>query len=99
MTLGTLIAVALSFFLALLASWALLIPFFEGGEERAASPEGSRVDLTLKRDITLDALEDLEQDFRARKLSESDYREAKNELVAEAGEIFAKLDERKRSGH
>ena len=80
MTLGALIAIALSFFLALFASWALLLPFFE-----SESPEGARGgdrkrDLVLKRDFMLDALEDLEQDFRSQKITENDYQEAKQEL-------------------
>ena len=97
MALGSLIAVALSFFLALLASWSLLLPFFESPSTSSGQGAngGEKNSLILKRDLMLDALEDLEQDFRARKISESDYRDAERELVAEAGEIFAKLDERK----
>ena len=64
-SLGALIAVAMSFFLALLASWAILMPFFET-ESAETAPNGSAKDLLLKRDYMLDALEDLEQDFRAR---------------------------------
>ena len=89
MTIVSLIFLAVSFLLALAMSWALLVPFFEGVGERENANE--RDELLMQKETLLDALEDLEQDYRSSKLSNEDYGDSKNELLAQTGEVLAKL--------
>ncbi len=83
MTLVSLIALALSFFMAMVASWTLLLPFFDG-DNAEAKADNQTVDLKLKKESLLDALEDLEQDHTSGKVSSEDYQSSKAELTAEA---------------
>jgi len=91
MNLFSLIALALSFFLAMLASWALLLPFFEGEEVASAGGE-RRNDLLLKKETVLDALEDLNEDHQSGKISDTQFAESKRELTAQAAEILRDLE-------
>jgi len=84
------IFLAISFLLALAVSWAILIPFFESASPAPASDSAS--ELLIKKDVLLDALEDLEQDFHAAKLEERDYEDAKKELTSEAGAVLSQIE-------
>ena len=90
MTLVSLIALALSFFMAMFASWTLLLPFFDS-EEAVVQPDNQSVDLKLKKESLLDALEDLEQDHTSGKVSNEDYQSSKAELTAEAALVISSL--------
>lgn len=97
MDIASLIALALSFALALLCSWAILVPFFGAEQEPVDATDGrrredERRELLAREESVLDALEDVEQDFHSGKLSEQDYSEAKSELTEEAGTVFTRLD-------
>lgn len=90
MSILAIIFLAVSFLLALAVSWAILLPFFETETTVGhASPIG---ELLMKKEALLDALEDLEQDYHAAKLGETDYEDAKRELTSQAGEVFSKID-------
>ena len=90
MTLVSLIALALSFFMAMVASWTLLLPFFDG-DNAEAKADNQTVDLKLKKESLLDALEDLEQDHTSGKVSSEDYQSSKAELTAEAALVISSL--------
>lgn len=86
MTIQTLIAIALSFSIALVISWALVLPFFQSTAKRRGVAEKDQllIDALDRKERVIQALEDLEQDFLAKKLSDEDYRQSKSELVEEA---------------
>lgn len=94
MSIFSIIAMALSFAIALLCSWALLIPFFSSNEhpERETS-EDMRRELLAKEESILQALEDVEQDYSLGKLTETDYNASRAELTEDAGSVLTQLDE------
>ena len=94
MNLLSLIALAMSFLLAMIASWALLLPFFEAEESSSAVPSAdeTRADLLLKKESVLDALEDLQSDHRNEKITDAQFAESKSELTAQAAEILRQLE-------
>jgi hypothetical protein len=93
MMLEPLILLAVTFLFALVASWALLVPFFEpqkfatgvGGEEDELR------DLAERQEIALQALAELETDYLAGKLGQDDYQKSKAELVRDAAFYLEKL--------
>lgn len=94
-----LVAVALSFMVALTCSWAVLKPFFDEESrlaferENGAAAEMRRTEeLVLRKERLFDELEDLEADHLTARVAESDYRSARSELDAEAASVMTELD-------
>ena len=98
MTIFSVIALAVSFVLALFCSWAILLPFFSVEESPLTDTADRRQELRAKEDNVLRALEDVEQDFRVGKLAEADYHDEKVELTAQAGAVLTELDSLDRPG-
>ena len=96
MTLTVLIFAALSFFLALVCSWAILLPFFETADhaaENLPNPQAeSLAELRIRKETMLDALEDLENDYLTKRVDDEDYAEAKNELTIEASAVLSSME-------
>ena len=90
------IAIAFTFLLALIASWALVLPFFQKEEEVALDQSDQRAkesELLQRKEMALQRLEELEQDYLAEKLSDSDYQQSKLELTDEAARCLVELDQ------
>jgi hypothetical protein len=95
MELVNIIFLAMSFALALGASWVLLIPFFEEASTTRISGSDREMrfaDLVEKKEKALSALEDLEQDRISDLVADDVYEESKVELQREAASCIAQLD-------
>ena len=99
MTLPALIAIALSFAVAMFCSWALLVPFYEGEENQADSeslrsnPGAATIsELKIRKETMLGALEDLEADFVTKRIDADSYEESKEELSGQAAQILTSID-------
>ena len=74
-------------------------PLLVEGRERIPPEEGAEREQTfLEKEEIVDALKDIEMDFRMGKLSDSDYRSLKRDFERRAVEVFQRLEslERKR---
>ena len=86
--------------LALVASWALLLPFFQKqalGVRDTVEVERAR-EVSQKKEIALTALEDLEQDYLLHRVTEDGYQKTRAELMADAAVCVAELDGLKKAG-
>lgn len=100
MTVESLVVLAITFFLALISSWALVVPFFQTNDklQGMAEPEQLFQDVVERKERILQALEELEQEFLSEKLSEEDYQQTKTELTDEAVQCLKTLDRLKQTG-
>ena len=80
----------------LFAVYAIL-PFFDQNFRNKRLPGGSgeRENLILRKEEVLSALNDLEYDFRLKKIGEPDYLQIKGKLSLEAIELMKEADKRK----
>ncbi|MCB0323709.1 MAG: hypothetical protein KDD69_09060 [Bdellovibrionales bacterium] len=93
MSLLQLIFIAVTFLLALVASWGLLMPFFRSEEPLlAGDSEVQLLDLVQRRERLLQALEDLEHEHSLGKVSAEAYEQTKAELTRETAECLAAFD-------
>jgi hypothetical protein len=96
MSLSAVVLAALSFLLALICSWAILLPFFEAERESDAGDTAGRDDsltqLRLRKEAALDALEDLEGDYLSKRVEEAQYAESKAELTDETAELMNRIE-------
>ncbi len=91
----SLIAAAVSFFLALLAVWGLLAPFCrsdsaaaEGADERRERRDA----LLMRKESALSGLEELEEDHVTKRITDAEYQQGRESLTAEAGEYMESLE-------
>ena len=79
---------------ALFAVYAIL-PFFDKNFRNKHLPGGTgqREDLILRKEEVLTALNDLEYDFRMKKIGEPDYLQTKETLTREAIDLMKRADE------
>ena len=86
----------LAAFLLLAAFFALYIamPFFEDGYRRRKLEfsDSKKENLTHSKDEILEAIRDLEYDYKMQKMTEQDYLLLKESLTKEAVEIMKQLD-------
>ena len=74
---GQLISLSICLLIALLASWAILAPFFLDKLKTVSEvSEG-----LSQKEVLMQQLEDLEHDYRTEKLEEDHYRQMKQALV------------------
>ena len=95
MSIISIVMLALTFLASLVASWLLLIPFFEERESsRGYQFEGIAAagDLLQRRELLFEALEELEFDLRSSRIDQEAYQLAKAELSAEAAKQLEKID-------
>ena len=81
-----------SLFFALFASWFLLLPFFKTVQELGDGIQGELRELSLKKEMLMNALEDLENDKLSGILAEDQYQASKKELLAETAQCLSKID-------
>lgn len=76
----------LSVVIAFAAGMALVFPFFVAGVTfpRSAAGDDTKSDNSIRQDAYLQALEDLEMDFRSGKLPEAEYQASRQQLLEEA---------------
>ena len=97
MTPEMLVVPALSFLLALIMAWGLLLPYVEGSAESLSPNDGEerreeRVQaLLLRKETALTELEELEEDRVTKRISLADYEVSKGELTEIAGEVFTAI--------
>lgn len=95
----SLIPTAISFFLALLAAWSLLLPCFEQregavqGEGESGADREQRAALVLRKETALTELEELEEDHVTSRITEAEYLQSRAAITAEAGEYLRSLGE------
>jgi len=72
-----------------------LAPFFEKGFRNRKLKMGSshQENLVFRKEEMLNAMEDLEYDFKMKKMAEEDYRQLKEKMTAEALEIMKQIDQ------
>ena len=94
MEVGSLVLIAVTFFLALIISWALVVPFFQTPAELSGLAEGDQAlhDALERKERIFQSLEELEQEFMSEKLSPEAYERSKAELREEAIRCLALLD-------
>lgn len=82
------------FIASLFAIYAIL-PFFDKNfrNKRLAGGTGERENLILRKEEVIAALNDLEYDFRMRKIGEPDYLQMKEKLTREAIDLMKRADE------
>lgn len=81
MSVSSIIVVGVSLLLALVSSWIVLRPFLSSDSDEEKDGSRGREQTSNERETLLLALEDLESEFRAGKVTEESYREAKLELA------------------
>lgn len=102
MGLESIIGMTLTLFLALLASWALLSPFFQPAQldsqavGNAIASADSLNELVARKNLVMGELEELEAEFGANKINPDDYAKFKHELVAKAAACLKAIDEHKK---
>ena len=79
---------------ALFAVYAIL-PFFDQNfrNKRLPGGTGERENLILRKEEVITALNDLEYDFRLKKIGEPDYLQTKEKLTREAIDLMKRADE------
>lgn len=87
----------LAVFLLLVAGFALytILPFFDPNYKNkrvGALPQEERQSLQYRKDEVLAALNDLEYDFKMKKMNEPDYLQLKEKLTREAIDVMKKID-------
>ena len=94
-----LVAVALSFMVALTCSWAVLKPFFDDESRLALDRDALTFadlkraeELVLRKERVFEELEDLEVDHLSARVAADDYALARRELDAEAVTVMSELD-------
>jgi hypothetical protein len=72
-----------------------ILPFFDKNFRNKHLPGGSgeRENLIMRKEEALSALNDLEYDFRMKKIGEPDYLQMKEKLTREAIELMKRADE------
>ncbi len=72
----------------------ILLPFWEKSfsKRRLEFAETHKENLTNRKNEILEAIQDLEYDFKLRKVNEEDYAHLKENLMKEAVEVMKKLD-------
>lgn len=72
----------------------ILLPFWEDSfrKKRLEYAGNEKENMTLRKNEILEAVNDLEYDFKLKKISEEDYSHLKENLMKEAVEIMKKLD-------
>lgn len=104
MTPESMIIAAVTFFLALLATWALLLPYLAVSEvtsETESAEREQRESLEIRKETAFTELEELEEDHVTRRITEREYEKSRAELAVEAGEYqrsIEELEKRPRSG-
>ena len=75
-----------------------LFPFFETEYKNRKLPRGStdRENFMYRKEEILTALNDLEYDFKMKKMAEDDYAQLKEKFTREAIEVIKKLDQSER---
>ena len=89
-----------SFILALFASWVVLEPFFSSALAETDSGVGSGpellpellMDAQYRKEESFLALEELEQDFVAGKISAEDYERSRSELLADTAKLLSEVE-------
>jgi hypothetical protein len=72
----------------------IISAFFEkASQKETASASIEKEDLRYRKEEVLSAINDLEYDFKMKKMTEADYLQIKSRLSAQAVEIMKKLDE------
>lgn len=71
-----------------------LLPFFDNNyrNKRLSGGTGERENLILRKEEVLTALNDLEYDFRMKKIGEPDYLQMKETLTREAIDLMKRAD-------
>jgi hypothetical protein len=87
----------LAVFLLLVGGFALyiILPLFDRNYKNkkvGALPQEERESLQYKKDEVLAALNDLEYDFKMKKMNEPDYLQLKEKLTHEAIEVMKRID-------
>ena len=79
---------------SLFAVYAML-PFFDKNlrNKRLPGGTGERENLILRKEEVISALNDLEYDFRMKKIGEPDYLQTKEKLTREAIDLMKRADE------
>jgi hypothetical protein len=72
-----------------------ILPFFDKNyrNKRLPGGTGERENLILRKDEVLTAINDLEYDFRMKKIGEPDYLQMKESLTREAIDLMKRADE------
>jgi len=94
-SLYTLVAIAFTFFLALAASWAVLVPFFSAEEVSARSLETGDTQmagLLARKETIFGNIVELEHDYLVNKIDKEVYQSNKELLTKEAAECLAEID-------
>jgi hypothetical protein len=78
-----------------LFAWYALAPYFDRNYRGVRLDEGSRErdNLIFRKGEVVEALNDLEYDYKMKKMAEADYKNLKEKLTQEAIELMKKIDE------
>ena len=73
----------------------VVLPFWEKGfrRKRLDFSDAERESLISRKGAVIDAMRDLEYDFKMQKVTEDDYKQLKANLTKEAVDIMKKLDQ------
>ena len=95
MSVFSVVLLAVTFFAALAVSWALLLPIFREPEDNKIDEQENqiaRMTLLERKEILLQALEELEQDLAAARVTSSDYEKTKAELTRDLAQSLSQID-------
>jgi hypothetical protein len=79
---------AITFFIALLAAWAVLTPFFEPAPSLEVKASDRDIQQSVEKERVILLLTELEADYRAGKIEKKEYERIKSELSKEASVYF-----------
>jgi len=91
MELNQIIIFVASLLFAFFASWFLLVPFFRPEEVLDDDTLGEMKELSLKKEMLMNALEDLENDKFSGVLTGEQYESSKKELLAETAQCLSAI--------
>ena len=84
--------VATTILLALITSWALLLPFFSEANDNAGDGKQQMfADLLARKESLFKVLEELEHDYLSGKILEEDYLSSKEELSSKLAKCLEEL--------
>ena len=87
------IVIIFSLVVAFFVAYIISAFFEKASQKESSSAFHEKEDLRYRKEEVLGAINDLEYDFKMKKMSEADYLQIKSRLSAQAVEIMKKLDE------
>ena len=93
MSLSDIVLLAVSFVVALIASWTVLLPFFSPGSAEVNTDQERLAEREAQQDQLLRLLSELESDLLEQKIAEDEYQRSREQLLSQAAAVYSEIEQ------